>query len=404
MGKKYKTLIIGIFAVIMLAGLVSADWFNWDEIKGDLKSTVKSTESTDRNTGIEFYDKHYQIIDFLVMFVLFTAISFVGLQGFMKEGGKSNAVKGIAVAVGAALSLAGLKAGISPSFFIPFVKNALFFIIMFVIFVLLIQIEGLKDRKLVAFILALIITMVAFNVTNIVLHKDDKWDFTKLWSAPTATEIDNLNSNMAKIESKSRVICNEYGVSQGRDTHEVFVDKCVKAIEAKIAALSPKVKDYDEKVEEMEDDIEQLYDYQIDFNEYRNDKFSKAAEMSRENVDSAAPVRPESVESSDELEINVYGDTQILAGESATLNIKVPNAGQPKYRWYIGNEVKCQIDSCTIKFDKPGSHPVKIIVEDGGVTKTKTVYVSVSKTADMIREDEIDSELGEIKELLKELK
>src|SRR3989338_355533 len=86
---------------------------------------------------VDFYNRNQSLIDFFIMFALFCSIALIGLKktGFGESGG--NAMKGLAIAVGAALAIAALKAGYSPSFFVPFVKNFLFLIIFFIIFMVI---------------------------------------------------------------------------------------------------------------------------------------------------------------------------------------------------------------------------------------------------------------------------
>ena len=55
-----------------------------------------------------------------------------------------------------------------------------------------------------------------------------------------------INSKMAKIESKSRVICNKYDAS----VKKMEIAQCVAAIEAAIKKLDSKSEDYAQKLDE----------------------------------------------------------------------------------------------------------------------------------------------------------
>ncbi|MBI2135562.1 hypothetical protein HYU06_00650 [Candidatus Woesearchaeota archaeon] len=148
---------------------------------------------------VDFYNRNQSLIDFFIMFALFCSIALIGLKktGFGESGG--NAMKGLAIAVGAALAIAALKAGYSPSFFVPFVKNFLFLIIFFVIFMVIKA--TMSQNVLLAFILALVITWVAFNVANLVLEgKENKFDMANVFKlmagSPTDTDEQRRLSNI----------------------------------------------------------------------------------------------------------------------------------------------------------------------------------------------------------------
>ncbi|HIH42225.1 TPA: hypothetical protein HA246_01135 [Candidatus Woesearchaeota archaeon] len=187
-----------------------------DTLEGDVSDVIKSLSGssnyrpagTDKIQGtgklVDFYNRHQSLIDFFVMFTLFATVALVGLNkvGF-GEGG--NAMKGMALAVGAALALAALKAGYSPSFFVPFVKNFLFLIIFLIIFLVIKAVLGGEHAGtgtiVVSLILALVVTWVAFNVSNLVIEGDaNKFNLANglgwiLSSTPTDTSEDRIMSD-----------------------------------------------------------------------------------------------------------------------------------------------------------------------------------------------------------------
>ncbi len=196
-----------------------------DTLEGDVSDAIKSFRGTSNyraagtdpipGTGklVDFYNRHQSLIDFFVMFTLFTAVALVGLNkvGF-GEGG--NAMKGLAIAVGAALALAALKAGYSPNFFVPFVKNFLFLIIFLIIFLVIKAVIGGEHAGtgtiVVSLILALILTWVAFNVSNLVIEGDaNKFNLANglgwiLSSTPTDTSEERVlsDSELTRLESR----------------------------------------------------------------------------------------------------------------------------------------------------------------------------------------------------------
>ncbi|MFC1800709.1 hypothetical protein ACFLYT_01500, partial [Nanoarchaeota archaeon] len=75
--------------------------------------------------------------------------------------------------------------------FVPFVKNALFLVMFFMIFMVVRHMMG-GEGWIGPFLIALAVTFVAFNVGNIIFDADKKWDLTSLWHVPTSTRADNL--------------------------------------------------------------------------------------------------------------------------------------------------------------------------------------------------------------------
>ncbi|MBS3158625.1 hypothetical protein J4206_05040 [Candidatus Woesearchaeota archaeon] len=222
-------LLIALFIITIIVQIANADTHSavvsfegyaatssGDTLESDVSDAIKSFRGTSnyraagtdpiRGTGklVDFYNRHQSLIDFFVMFTLFATVALVGLNkvGF-GEGG--NAMKGMALAVGAALALAALKAGYSPSFFVPFVKNFLFLIIFLVIFLVVKAVIGGEHAGtgtiVVSLILALVVTWIAFNVSNLVIEGDaNKFNLANglgwiLSSTPTDTSEDRILSD-----------------------------------------------------------------------------------------------------------------------------------------------------------------------------------------------------------------
>jgi len=125
--------------------------------------------------GVPIYDDYYQIIDFMIFLILFVSISSIALKKafagdqYEKSG---SAIRALAIIIGLALALAALKAGLSVTFFIPFVTNALFFICIIIVYFLLLRM-GMDKHKIMAFILALVITYLLFNIVGMVVGGRD---------------------------------------------------------------------------------------------------------------------------------------------------------------------------------------------------------------------------------------
>ncbi len=126
------------------------------------------------STSVNIYDTYAQLIDFLLFLSLFVAIAHIAFKKWFgedfKNAGAGNAVRALAVVVGTALAIAALKAGLSVTFFIPFVKNLIFFLVMVVIYFLL-QRMGVKS-KVFSWILAVIITFLLFYVSDVFFNSN----------------------------------------------------------------------------------------------------------------------------------------------------------------------------------------------------------------------------------------
>lgn len=141
-----KKLFSGILVIVFLVSAFSASGATWSGIGKDIfeKATSGFKDTSEKSSGtLTWYDQNTQLIDFIVFFIIFLSISYMGLKKWIEKGG--NAGKSLAIGIGIALSLAALKAGISATFFIPFVENAFFFILFIVIFFIYQKMfEGLK--------------------------------------------------------------------------------------------------------------------------------------------------------------------------------------------------------------------------------------------------------------------
>ncbi|MBS3109155.1 hypothetical protein J4227_01345 [Candidatus Woesearchaeota archaeon] len=129
---------------------------------------VEGTDATS-STGLPIYDKYAQFFDFLIFTGIFVAIVYIGLSKFwgedIKQGGAGRAVRALAIIVGAAMAIAVIRAGLSVSFFIPFAKNLLFFLVIIALYFLF-QRMGIKS-KFLSLILAVIVAVILFNVGSI---------------------------------------------------------------------------------------------------------------------------------------------------------------------------------------------------------------------------------------------
>ncbi len=154
------------------------------------------------STGFGVYDRHKDILDFGIFFVLFLAVTWLSVRSFYSEKEQRNPALAIAIVVAIALSIAALKAGLSPSFAGPFMKYVLFFlgvVLIYLLFVKLFHVETAGGR-IAAFLLALLLLWLLFNIGNFAFEKPriglpdggGVWEKTKdffrgLTKAPTRT-------------------------------------------------------------------------------------------------------------------------------------------------------------------------------------------------------------------------
>ncbi len=146
-----KKLIIWILVLVLLVGSISAE----SKLKAGWNSVV------DKFGDVEgFYDRNTQLVDFFVFFIIFFSLVYLGIGKFFEH---APAAKALAFAFGAILAFAGVKAGLTAQFFIPFVKNLMFFLILGVVYLVLIN-TGMQNQKIWAFIIALVVTFIIYNV------------------------------------------------------------------------------------------------------------------------------------------------------------------------------------------------------------------------------------------------
>jgi len=212
-----KKLIAGTVIMIFLLSAISASAATWSGIAKDTVEKIKTgfEETTKEGAGaLTWYDQHTQLIDFTVFFIMFLSIAYLGLRQWLKDEKTAGAVKGLTIAIAAALSLATLKAGVSVTFFIPFVKNALFFITYLVVFLVLANLtkstkeEGGKKIEIkhlfLNLVLAFVITWVMFNFAGLVgKEKVLPWeDNDEARLSKLQYELDAINSEIAAFEAK----------------------------------------------------------------------------------------------------------------------------------------------------------------------------------------------------------
>jgi len=107
------------------------------------------------------YEMQRKIVDFILFFIMFFSLSLLGLKKAFKDGG--NALNALALSIGALMSLALVAfTKVTLGLLFPFAKNILFFIILLVVYLILAKLLGEK-MKILALILAVIITWLAFS-------------------------------------------------------------------------------------------------------------------------------------------------------------------------------------------------------------------------------------------------
>ena len=164
---KKSNVILALTMFLVLSSFAAA--FSLQDVGSFFGISVNTGNAA--TTGVSIYDRYAGLFDFLIFTTLFVAIAHIAFSKVFgddfKKAGAGNAIKALTLVVGAALSIAALKAGLSVSFFIPFVKNLIFFIIMVTLYFLFVRM-GMKS-KILAWIFAVIVTILLFNVTSILL-------------------------------------------------------------------------------------------------------------------------------------------------------------------------------------------------------------------------------------------
>ena len=191
MNKSNKVILIIVAILLISLPLVSAYGLTYKIGEYFRENTKWWAASTAEGTDLPWYDRHGQAIDFIFFMLLFMAITHIALSKAVgkewKDAGAKNAAIALAIILGAAMGIAAVKAGMSVTFFVPFVKNVLFFIVWFLVFLLLKILLGDK-HKIIMMLFALLITYLLFNVASIVLDKDRKFDLANMIGIPTAEE------------------------------------------------------------------------------------------------------------------------------------------------------------------------------------------------------------------------
>ncbi|ENO12064.1 hypothetical protein MBGDC06_00102, partial [Thermoplasmatales archaeon SCGC AB-539-C06] len=233
-------------------------------------SSIKSAD-----TGIQLYDNNKTLIDFAIFFTMFLAISILSLSRFLGAGGK-NPMIALSLALSTALALAAIKAGMSITFFIPFVKNAMFFI-MFILIFLLFKKMGM-DGIFWNILLSLILTYLLFNVGNIILDKDKQLNLGNLFGAPatsenlaqTKFELTKTNARFSALQdsiSRNGLYKDFRGPDNKVQYNELIAARehyYQKQIQAEAAGNKEEAKKNEEILEIVDDHIERWDKYQSD--------------------------------------------------------------------------------------------------------------------------------------------
>ncbi|MBU0980935.1 MAG: hypothetical protein KJ709_09100, partial [Nanoarchaeota archaeon] len=101
------------------------------------------------------------VVDFVIFFVLFTAVTHIGLSRAFAQGAPKNATRGLSIVIGLMLSLSLVTAtNVSIAMLFPFAKNLIFFVAAAMIFFIYKQF-GMK--WIWALLLALLTTYILFH-------------------------------------------------------------------------------------------------------------------------------------------------------------------------------------------------------------------------------------------------
>lgn len=110
---------------------------------------------------LQWYEAHTSAANFLLFFMLFFIISYLGLRQAFAEN--HNAVIVLSITIGLMLAFAAMVAGLGAKFFIPFVKNAPVFILWLALTWILFKSE-IIGSKILALVVAGVIVFVAWNM------------------------------------------------------------------------------------------------------------------------------------------------------------------------------------------------------------------------------------------------
>ncbi len=121
------------------------------------------------STGILIYDNNKLLVDFLIFFTLFMALSWVSIRTFYNKPEQKGAATGIAISVSLALAIGAIAAGLSASFSSSFIKYALFFLGIVLVYLLITKLGKIESAwgKFAALLAAAILLWLLFNVGNL---------------------------------------------------------------------------------------------------------------------------------------------------------------------------------------------------------------------------------------------
>ncbi|MFH1850318.1 MAG: hypothetical protein ABH879_09155 [archaeon] len=109
------------------------------------------------------YDSYYQLVDFVLFFILFTVVFMLGLNKVFGE--QNRQVKTLAVVLALIVSFALVKSGITLKILAPYARFLLFVVMVLVLYALLLKF-GMENHKIMAIIIAVLLTLLAFYVAN----------------------------------------------------------------------------------------------------------------------------------------------------------------------------------------------------------------------------------------------
>ena len=121
------------------------------------------------STGILIYDNNKLLVDFLLFFTLFMALSWISIRKFYGHQDQKGAAIGITISISLALAIGAMAAGLSASFSSPFIKYALFFLGTFLVYALITKLGKIESGwgRFAALLAAAVLLWLLFNVGNL---------------------------------------------------------------------------------------------------------------------------------------------------------------------------------------------------------------------------------------------
>ena len=115
------------------------------------------------------YDNNKLLVDFLLFFTLFMALSWLSIRKFYGRQDQKGAAIGITISISLALAIGALAAGLSASFSTTFIKYALFFLGTFLVYSLITKLGKIESTwgKFAALLAAAVLLWLLFNVGNL---------------------------------------------------------------------------------------------------------------------------------------------------------------------------------------------------------------------------------------------